>query len=885
RLNRSVETFDRIMTDDLAPAADLDRGASRLLVQTRFLAAAFRGYERRLAASGSFDEHALRERLLDGPRNRFRQASVGQELGPDDTGPSRIGPIADPPASLAPDDVEWPFRHVIVTVGDRLCDPPGLWPADFDLLTRLSGVDRIDVIATEQVLRAGFQQRLEDLLPGLEPAVTDAAASSPTSVLVTSQTALHHVHRDREDELVVIAGHVSDRIRHGIPPDRIAIVVRRPLPYFYLARSVFEDAGLPLQTSEALPLAAEPFAAAVNVIFECVISRFTRASLVNLLRSPHFRFHDEEGELDREATATLNRSLAGAGYLGDLAHLKRLAEHSRAARFAHRITTELEPLASRATASALVEMLLSFIKAHDPAPSAFEGTGREARARAAVLQTIETLRRAYLQHDDPVMRFEDLAITIKRRIEQQTFGLPGDAGGVHLVDAQTAAYGEFDDVYLVGLVEGEWPERHRPSIFYPASLLYQLGLPRERERVHSIRAAFGDLLDLARQRVCVSTFTLDGDDIVEPSTLLEQLEHCRHAQDQAKEPVDLSAAGCGLQAPGMQFPEQSRRSPKPVARSQEKSGSRQDSEAASWLALRQSRTPHADPRFHGEAGPQNAKAYSVTSIDLYLDCPFKYFATHVLKLQEDPEDEESMSQKTRGKFVHEVFRTFFERWRQRGEGAITVDSIDRARSLFREVVGERLAALGPSEANLERTRLLGSPVAAGLGERVFRMEAERPAPIVDRLLEFRLDGEFEIAHGECTRRLRLAGTVDRLDLLADGSLRLIDYKLGRGPQAGRAIQLPIYALMAEQRLAGYRGRRWVPGEAGYLAFGRQEFGSIGETPTDLAEQISEGQHRLLSTIEAIERGSFPPQPAEPFFCSTCVYSSVCRKDYVEVEES
>ena len=41
-------------------------------------------------------------------------------------------------------------------------------------------------------------------------------------------------------------------------PERTAVVFQRPLPYLYLARSVFADAGQPYQALDSLPLAAEP---------------------------------------------------------------------------------------------------------------------------------------------------------------------------------------------------------------------------------------------------------------------------------------------------------------------------------------------------------------------------------------------------------------------------------------------------------------------------------------------------------------------------------------------------------------------------------------------------------------------------------------------------
>ena len=94
------------------------------------------------------------------------------------------------------------------------------------------------------------------------------------------------------------------------------------------------------------------------------------------------------------------------------------------------------------------------------------------------------------------------------------------------------------------------------------------------------------------------------------------------------------------------------------------------------------------------------------------------------------------------------------------------------------------ARLSETEAALERTRLLGSPAAAGLGDAVFRMEAERPVAVVERLLEYRLKGDFVVATCDGPRIVSLSGKADRIDLLADGTFRLIDYKLGWPPEPG-----------------------------------------------------------------------------------------------------
>jgi RecB family exonuclease len=297
--------------------------------------------------------------------------------------------------------------------------------------------------------------------------------------------------------------------------------------------------------------------------------------------------------------------------------------------------------------------------------------------------------------------------------------------------------------------------------------------------------------------------------------------------------------------------------------------------------MRAGRSAGDAAEFHGQTGPLAPKAWSVSALETYLDCPFKFFAQYIVRLKEEPEDEEIMDPRTQGQFVHEVFEAFFKRWQKEGHQAITPDTIDAARTLFREVVEHFLARLSDTEAALERTRLLGSPAAAGLGEAVFRMEAERPVAVVARLLEHRLKDEFTFHTATGMRRLSLSGKADRIDLLADGTFRLIDYKLGWPPNRARALQLPIYGVCAEQSLNGHLGREWTLGEAAYLAFkGPKRVVGLFTSTADRTKVLADAQQRLADTVDAINAGHFPPTPDDVYRCETCTYAAVCRKDYV-----
>jgi RecB family exonuclease len=131
------------------------------------------------------------------------------------------------------------------------------------------------------------------------------------------------------------------------------------------------------------------------------------------------------------------------------------------------------------------------------------------------------------------------------------------------------------------------------------------------------------------------------------------------------------------------------------------------------------------------------------------------------------------------------------------------------------------------------------------------------------------------------RVLAFRGKADRVDLLEDGTFRLIDYKLGWPPNRARALQLPIYSICAEQQLASHRGRNWTLGEAAYLAFkGPRRVVPLFSSAADRNKVLAEAQQRLADTLDAIDAGQFPPKPDDVYRCETCTYAVVCRKDYV-----
>ena len=299
--------------------------------------------------------------------------------------------------------------------------------------------------------------------------------------------------------------------------------------------------------------------------------------------------------------------------------------------------------------------------------------------------------------------------------------------------------------------------------------------------------------------------------------------------------------------------------------------------------MRVGRTDGRDDRYHGAAGRQPPAPVSVSAVETYLTCPFKYFAKYVLGLEEERDEEEVMDPKAQGQFVHAVFEAFFKAWQDSGRRDITPQNLDDASALFAQVVEDKVRPLPEAEAALERTRLLGSPWRPGSAKSCSAWKPNGRRRFVERLLEYRLRGEFEFggtAAGRDASRSRaspIASTCSRTARSVS-----IDYKLSSAPSKSRALQLPIYGLCAEQRLKAYNGRDWTLGEAAYIAFrGAKTRDAAVLRRGRIARRCWPTRRNGSSTPSTrIERGEFPPTPEDVFLCGFCSYAAVCRKDYV-----
>jgi ATP-dependent helicase/DNAse subunit B len=243
---------------------------------------------------------------------------------------------------------------------------------------------------------------------------------------------------------------------------------------------------------------------------------------------------------------------------------------------------------------------------------------------------------------------------------------------------------------------------------------------------------------------------------------------------------------------------------------------------------------------------------SPTSLETYLQCPFQYFGSRLLRLKPaPPRPEERLDFLTQGNIVHEVLA----RWYARPQ--------DMA-ALFEEIFARTLEDKQiPAGYHTERLR------NAMLDDLLAFTRAERFPPGEFRS---RTEEKFEFALDES---LLIAGKIDRLDVAGDTAY-VVDYKYSNAQNTkGRRdnpnlLQAPLYLMAVEKYFGLKAGGMYYIGLKGGIETAGWE---CAEEPADWLDR---SRARTLAIVEQIRAGRMDVAPADRDKCRFCDCADVCR---------
>ena len=286
---------------------------------------------------------------------------------------------------------------------------------------------------------------------------------------------------------------------------------------------------------------------------------------------------------------------------------------------------------------------------------------------------------------------------------------------------------------------------------------------------------------------------------------------------------------------------------------------------------------------------------SPTSLERWARCPRQYFFATVLRVAErdNPDHLLSISPADRGTLIHEVLERFInERRPETPEMVWSADDRSRLMAIALEECGraEQAGITGePLLWRLDRARILRDIEAFPDVDEAYRAAAG----VVPVATELVIGGDVPVTVDLGGGRIvRLRGRIDRVDRSPDGERSVvIDYKSGspfgyrqldEDPvQAGRLLQLPVYALGARAHYGEDSGvvdsRYW---------FTRQDIEDRDRFAGYLVDDRVEARFReaLGAIVDGVADGIFIGVPGESRqggayeHCQWCPYDAACSGD-------
>lgn len=694
-------------------------------------------------------------------------------------------------------------------------------PAELAIIKALAAASP-DLIVTLPEWPAG-ERAIEALIHmGAEVEWVAPQGRSPERILIDAPTF--------ELEVTDIARRILDEHASGRHLREIGVIVRSEALYVDALRAAFERFGIPCRFYFGADLTHHSAIRYLTGLVQLVLTNWEHASAATVLRLPDSPleaagFGDSFEASLRKGTWTSGlEEIAGAmpegyAFAESLQSLDSLRTQSLTpAKWVQKLLRLQSLLASPEIRDRISHERAALWRERGQALAAFETSLNEAaelcdaNANLSLAGFWEVVR--------TVIAERTLRVNDHRR------------DVVHIIDAFEARQWELPVVFVCGLLEGDFPKHHTQDPLLPdyvRKLVQDRGIQLQASTDRQQEEAF--LFDVATSRATSKLFlsypklNAKGDANLR-SFLLDKFCE-RH---------NLKGTGARGIRPHPKL--QRRPLPPPAIRDE-----------ALQVALRQS-----------------TAVLRPTAIEVYLQCPFQYFAEHTLKLKALAEvPSQRMNGPAQGSVVHAIMER------------VARDKMDVAAALDQVFEKSRLDAKIPQTYRLEAIRLeilyyLRRFLNAG------KLQAANQL-LIERDIEFQLD-EHTIVRGR----------VDRIEVDAHGRATVIDLKykdpkgvkdLVKAHNEGRLVQGGLY-------LAALQGSEWTPtgmlycatkkdaGLSGWIAEGA--YAGLGHdcSPQDLNAMIAASREVAANALVQIRAGHIAPEPFDEDKCQYCNSLHLCR---------
>ncbi|MGB9773555.1 MAG: PD-(D/E)XK nuclease family protein [Bacteroidota bacterium] len=771
--------------------------------------------------------------------------------------------------------------------------------------------------------------------------------------------------RDREREVEMIARLIKSYIvtNPGVDISRICVATARSGVYTPLFRETFARYGIPANITDRYRLDASPLVVGILALLSVAENDFHRRDLLRALSSPYIRLGIDAANL-ASVSAEL-RIIAGAkqwregiqarlSVVDDRLHevddeverwtferehsmlVQALADLDQLEKLLSPFREPMTPLEFRNRLLHLLELLnidvSKFTRGQDMMlGERWEDIERDGRAFAtflSVLDDVAALREMEGRGPTPLSTYLTelrAAVSRARYNIRQRYGY-----GVYVTTIEETRGLNFDVMFIAGLVDGEFPAPYEPEVFlssqrmgvkrrrylYQQRYLFYQGITNFTKHLYlSYPVAEGDLKELVP-----SSFIEAFRNIVEAEEwsrrLPEEIEHAIYSRDELLRRISVAMWRNNEHLLDDLYKELGERSiidrtslehAFQVERSRAGLHTNREYEGYIFGSL--------SPELQETLARYGSCLYSVSQLETYALCPFKFFAQRVLGILPVKTVEEGVTPLERGSIIHEILFTFFTRWREQSPVVplwrISDDEMHKASELLLQIAREKLDSINVISPfwEFEKEELLGSSWIKGVFQEFLEHERNRKDHLQPRFFEVSFGGKTgrhdrQLSHPEPIRMgdVLVRGKIDRIDVDESENVWVaFDYKTGAIPtllsmREGTHLQLPIYvrALRELASRAGFSSDLHIGGAFYEVKRNsvkvhpvlvdnelRKKLGfrsSKVMTPDQHSALLEKAGEELQRLVKGITSGEFPlivPDKVEKI-CLGCEYRMICR---------
>lgn len=626
----------------------------------------------------------------------------------------------------------------------------------------------------------------------------------------------------REDEVAAIARRICRLCKEGVNARDIIVVFPRLEIYRPIVDRVFDRYKLCPDISLRPRLESLPAVQAVLDLLRCAEQGFRRRDVVGIILSPFFTNVPDAVRRWVDVLSREEEVISGSGSWTDWFLKKipyRLRLHSEKDRIVSQIRSFLKDFIKKLKILVKPSSIKGFTEKLE---NLLEHLGWQVsdNIRLAFDQVLTRLvRMGELANERQVgLRFVTETVEILLRKELPETTQDTISRGIRVMPLVESRWLDAEHVFVGGLVDGEFPRQLKRDYLLPEKLREKLGFLSVEDEFNNDEFEFRRLSAMAKTRVYFTAPTMESDRPLLSSVFLAEREidpvsddetvYCEEEQ-QLLQPEDKKEPSFGVE-----FVDESS------------------------LRMLSDRYTSIYP-FH------------VTSLELYRNCPYRYYLRSVLEIEPYEEPSAEPEAKLLGTVLHDVL---FETLRADSDPEKLEDLLTE--NLIRQLEVRRLNPF----VRMWIEEWVKARIDWFVNQETVRQD--EGWAVDSKWLEKRL--ELEFAEGFSVR-----GRVDRLDWLGE-RVRVLDYKTGNERyfrlkiKKGESIQLPLYCEMI---------RRLYKAEIESFAiysFLDSKMDAFSSPHQEIAAALSYASR----AVDGIRKGQF--QANDNPLCRYCEYAEFCR---------